>query len=112
MEVFIDDVDYFIAYASAIEKLPNLPESTREFVKKIIFDAEDIRNAYQQSLGENIEELEEGAEDICAEMEIFEEMMRTNESALDGCLTYTDTHPTIQLQFGINVLFISECAEC
>lgn len=112
MEVFINDVNYFITYASAIEKLPNLPESIREFVKKILFEAEYIRDEYQKSLGENIEELEEGAEDICAEMETLEEMMRTNETALDGCLAYVDTHPKIKLQFGISIVFISDCGEC
>jgi hypothetical protein len=112
MKEFINDVDYFISYASSISEFKLVPESTRQSIETILFEAIDIRNAYHESLGEKVEELEERAEDICAEMEIFDAMMRKNESILDECLVYIDNRPIIQLQFGIGIFFISESGEC
>jgi hypothetical protein len=109
---FIDDIDYYLSYAAAIASLPLLPESAKQSIERTIFDAMSISQAYKYSLGENVEDLEDRADALCHEMESFDEMMQKNENALDRCLIHIAAEPKITLQFGINVLLISECALC
>lgn len=113
MKEFINYTSYFIFYASKMSELKHLPESARQTIKKMLFDAINIQNMYQKSLdGEKVEELEERAENIYDEIEIFEEMMKVNEVILDKCLAYINIHPKIRLQFGINIYFVSQCGKC
>jgi hypothetical protein len=90
----------------------NLPLSTKELATKVLLDAIEIREAYQAALGENLEELEDRAEDICDEMDEFEKMMATNEELMDTCLVYIDSEPKIKMQFAISVYIISKCGLC
>jgi hypothetical protein len=112
MEDFISNIDDFISYASSILKLRRLPQEKKNSLQKTLFDAIDMRDAYQKSLEEKVEALEVRAEDICTEMEMFEKMMQANEVLLDECLIFVDMQPRIKLQFGMNIFFISECAKC
>jgi hypothetical protein len=112
MEDFISNIDYFISYASSILNLRRLPKEKKYSLQKTLFDAINMRDAYQKSLGEKVEALEDRAEDICTEMEMFEKMMQENESLLDECLIFVDIQPKIKFQFGMNIFFITECAEC
>lgn len=113
MEEFISYVGYFIFYASAISELKHLPGSAKQSVKRILLDAIKVQDMHQKSLdGEKAEELKERAEDIYHEIEVFKEMMKTNETILDKCLAYVDIHPKIRLQFGINAYFVSPCGDC
>lgn len=112
MEDFICDVDYFISYASTVADFHLLPALTKQTIEQTLFDAISIRDVYKKSLGKKVEDLEESAEDICMEMEIFDAMMRKNEATLDECLVYLDNRPIIQLQFNIGIFFISSSGEC
>jgi uncharacterized membrane protein YgaE (UPF0421/DUF939 family) len=113
MMEFINDISYFIAYASIIADLKHLPESKKESLNKMLFEVIEVREMYQKSLEtEKVEELEERSDDICSEMELYDEMMKKNESVLDECLIYLDDNPKIKLLFGINTILICKCCEC
>lgn len=113
MEEFIEDINDFLYYACLVARFKYLPELAKIKVENIKADAIKMRQMYQYSIrNETEEELEERAEDICVEMDIFETMMRVNEEFLDECLAYSDITPKINLQFGIKAYLVSKSAEC